>query len=194
MNLFFNFNNLDNWFKDNYPFHKNDLFLYDDKNDFESLLDKTLVKNHIGSANVNSINVVISLNSCDVINPLTISKFAAFNKEWNIKFIEMLQPLITFCRLNNKLFNLIYVYLDNGSKNIANMAMAEILKSLVIGLNAETRHFKFKSKLFVLDKSKKEYLQKLPKFLFSKRKVIISNSRLLHQIRFRWIRKTLSYV
>lgn len=194
MNLFFNFNNLDTWFKDNYSFNKQDLFLKNENNDFKLLLDETIKNNNISESKINSINVVISLNSTDPITPTNIWKFGEFNKEWNVKFIESIQPLITFCRLHNKLFNIIYIYLDQGSKNIANIAMAQLLKSLVIGLNQETKPFKFKSKLFVLDKEKKEYLSKLNKLLSSKRKVIISNSKLLQQLKFSWIRKNLHYV
>lgn len=194
MNLFFNFNPLDSWFKNNYPIQNKDLFIESKEKDFKKLLNETMKNNKIGEDDISSINIIVSLTAATIINPISIAKFSEFNKEWNIKFIETLQPLITFCRLNNKLFNIIFVYSNAGVQNIASIALAQILKTSIIGLNSETKSFKFKSKLFIIDKTKKSFLNKVSKLLLSKRKVIISNSKLLQQVKFNWIKKNLSYV
>lgn len=182
MNLFFNYNCLDNWLQENVPNSDKNVFLNKEGNEqIYDLFKKYTENNGIVEDDIASINVVVSFKNYKEINPVDTQLFVDFNKEWNINLLKESQKFITFCRINNKYFNFIFVYHQNGKHNIANIAMSEILKSYILGLHSETKPFKFFSKLIVLDRSKKKYLKKINEIILSNKKIIISNSKIVDQ-------------
>lgn len=180
MNLFFNYNNLDMWLKENTTNHEKNIFLTKSKNnEIYDLFKEYIEKNNINISNINSINIVISFKNYKEVTEVDADLLIEFNKEWNLNLLRESQKFISFCRVHNKFFNFIFIYHQNGKQNIANIAMTEILKSFILGLHNETRPFKFFSKLIILDRSKKKYLKKIGDIVLNSKKIIISNSKLL---------------
>ncbi|MDE5767231.1 MAG: hypothetical protein K2H56_01640 [Malacoplasma sp.] len=176
MNLFLNLNEKDKWLEKNFPIHLNKTNVFIDKKEIESIDDSFwnwLNTQKEKKNNITSINLIFSLKNYKEYEFFNLNNFLNFNKEWNVKLIKEIQPLITFSKTNNIFFNFIFVKLDKGLHNIANIALEEILKNLAFGLNTECSFLKVFSKLIVLDKSKKKKLNKIEKLVLNKNKMFM---------------------
>ncbi|MDE6645737.1 MAG: hypothetical protein K2J69_00290 [Malacoplasma sp.] len=176
MNLFLNLNENDKWLEKNLPIHLNKTNVFIDKKEIESIDDSFwnwLDTQKEKKNNITSINLIFSLKNYKEYEFFNLNNFLNFNKEWNVKLVKEIQPLITFSKANNIFFNFIFVKLDKGLHNIANIALKEILKNLAFGLNTESSFLKVFSKFIVLDKSKKKKLNKIEKLVLSKNKMFM---------------------
>ena len=176
MNLFLNLNENDKWLEKNFPIHLNKTNVFIDKKEIESIDDSFwnwLDTQKEKKNNITSINLLFRLKNYKEYEFFNLNNFLNFNKEWNIKLVKENQPLITFSKANNIFFNFIFVKLDKGLHNIANIALKEILKNLAFGLNTESSFLKVFSKFIMLDKSKKKKLNKIEKLVLSKNKMFM---------------------
>ncbi|MDE5545298.1 MAG: hypothetical protein K2N92_01685 [Malacoplasma sp.] len=178
MNLFLNLNENDKWLENNFPSNLNKTNIIIQKKESESINDSFwnwLDTQKEKKNGITSINLIFSLKNYKEYEFFNLNNFLSFNKKWNIKLVEEIKPLITFSKANKIFFNFIFIQLDKGLHNVANIALKEILKNLTFGLNTESSFLKIFSKFIVIDKSNKKKLKKIEKLILSKNKMFLFN-------------------
>lgn len=176
MNLFLNLNESDKWLENNFPNNLNKTNFFINKKENESISDCFL--NYIKLKNtqkedITSINLIFSFKNYKEYEFFNLNNFISFNRKWNIKLVEEIQPLISFSKKNKNFLNFIFVHLDKGLHNIANIALVEILKNLTFSLNNESSFFKIFSKFIIFSKSKKKDLKKIEKIILDKKRMFL---------------------